>query len=116
MGLGGPHDMHPMGPSNMNQGPPSMGTGLPMMQNFGQGDGPPNQGMMPPGGGTPGSNFYDNFYQQQQAMSIDGSGRDGELILYFNFSSFIQINFNQYMHCLRVGLMSLLLLTPCCTI
>lgn len=60
-----------------------------MMQNFGQGDGPPNQGMMPPGGGTPGSNFYDNFYQQQQAMSIDGSGRDGD-----NFQGVGGGNFN----------------------
>lgn len=76
MGPGGPHDMPPMGPSNMHQGPPS---GPPMMQNFGQGEGPPNQGMMPPGGGS-GASFYDNFYQQQQqAMEMDGSGRDGKV-------------------------------------
>lgn len=77
---GGPHDMPPMGPPNMNQGPPP---GPPMMPNFGQGEGPPNPGMMPPGGGSSGNNFYDNFYQQQQVMSIDG--RDGEFIWYFNF-------------------------------
>lgn len=84
MGPCGPHDRPPMGPSNMNQGPPSMGTGPPMMQNFAQGEGPPNPGMMSPGGGSSGNNFYDNFYQQQQAMSIDGSGRDGELMFHFN--------------------------------
>lgn len=77
---GGPHDMPPMGPPNMNQGPPP---GPPMMPNFGQGEGPPNSGMMPPAGGSSGNNFYDNFYQQQQVMSIDG--RDGEFIWYFNF-------------------------------
>lgn len=67
--------MPPMVPSNMNQGPP---LGPPMMQNFGQGDGPPNQGMMPPGGGS-GANFYDNFYQQQQAMTVDEDERDGKV-------------------------------------
>lgn len=93
--------MPPMGPSNMNQGPPS---GPPMMQNFGQGEGPPNPGMMPPGGGSSGNNFYDNFYQQQQVMSIDGGGRDGEFILYFNFgfvnSDFMQNYFMQKHSCI----------------
>lgn len=60
MGPNGPLDMPPMGPPNMNQGPPVM--------HFGTEEGPPNPAMMPPGG----RNFYENFYQQQQSMGTDG--------------------------------------------
>lgn len=75
MAPNGPHDLPPMGPPNMNQGPPGM------MQNFGQGEGPPNQGLMPPGGGSA-RNFYDNFYQQQ-SIGKEGEVEEGELFLFF---------------------------------
>lgn len=68
----GPHDMPPMGPPNMNQGPQGA------MQNFGSGEGPPNPAMMPPGGGSARS-FYDNFYQQQQSIGNEGGDGEGEL-------------------------------------
>lgn len=66
MGPNGPHDMPPMGPPNMSQGPP-------MMQKFPQGEGTTNQA---PGG----LNFYDNFYQQQQSMGTEGGEGEGELV------------------------------------
>lgn len=87
MAPNGPHDLPPMGPPNMTQGPPGM------MQNFGPGEGPPNQAMMPPGGGSA-RNFYDTFYQQQQNVGSEGEGGEGELF-FFSFPVGNQNNMNK---------------------
>uniref|UniRef100_A0A3P9AAA3 C3H1-type domain-containing protein n=1 Tax=Esox lucius TaxID=8010 RepID=A0A3P9AAA3_ESOLU len=74
-GPGGPPPRFPppgMMPPDMSIGPPPpMGPGgPPMMQGFGPEGGP----MMPPGP-PPGGNFFDNFFNQQQGMAMEGGGR-----------------------------------------
>lgn len=66
-------DMQNMPPNHgMNQGPPNMGPGgAPMM-----GDGPPH----PPG------NYYNNFFNQQDGMKMEGMTQDGENYLHNNLT------------------------------
>lgn len=73
-------DMQNMGPGmGMNQGPPNMGPGGPtMMGGFGSGDGAPHAGVMPPGPPQGGGNFYDNLYNQQEGVKMDGVTAQGE--------------------------------------
>lgn len=70
-------DMQNMGPNiGMNQGPPNMGPGgPPMMGGFAPGDGPP--GPMPPGP-PQGGNFFNNFFNQQDEMQMEGVVQEGE--------------------------------------
>ncbi|KAL0972970.1 hypothetical protein UPYG_G00197150 [Umbra pygmaea] len=77
-GPGGPPPRFPppgMMPPDMSMGPPPpMGPGgPPMMQGFGPDGGP----MMPPGP-PPGGNFFDNFFNQQQGMSMEGVVEEGD--------------------------------------
>lgn len=63
-------DMQNMGPNlGMNQGPPNMG-GPPMMGGFASGDSPG-----PPQGG---GNFFNNFFNQQESMKMEGVMQEGE--------------------------------------
>lgn len=51
--------------------------GPPMMGGFSPGDGPPHGGAMPPcpqGGG----NFFNNFFNQQDGMAMEGVVQEGE--------------------------------------
>uniref|UniRef100_A0AAY5KLU9 C3H1-type domain-containing protein n=1 Tax=Esox lucius TaxID=8010 RepID=A0AAY5KLU9_ESOLU len=78
-GPGGPPPRFPppgMMPPDMSIGPPPpMGPGgPPMMQGFGPEGGP----MMPPGP-PPGGNFFDNFFNQQQGMAMEGVVEEGEI-------------------------------------
>lgn len=64
-------DMQAMGP---NLGPPTMGPGgAPMMGGF-SGDG----GAMPPGAAQGGANFFNNFFNQQEGMNMEGGVQEGE--------------------------------------
>uniref|UniRef100_A0A4W5JKW7 Zinc finger CCCH-type containing 4 n=1 Tax=Hucho hucho TaxID=62062 RepID=A0A4W5JKW7_9TELE len=77
-GPGGPPPRFPppgMMPPDMSMGPPPpMGPGgPPMMPGFGPEGGP----MMPPGP-PPGGNFFDNFFNQQQDMNMDGVVEEGD--------------------------------------
>jgi len=73
-------DMQNMGPNlGMNQGPPSIGPGgPPMMGGFGSGEGPPHGGAMPPGPPQGGGNFFNNFFNQQEGMKMEGVVQEGE--------------------------------------
>uniref|UniRef100_A0A7N8Y709 Zinc finger CCCH-type containing 4 n=1 Tax=Mastacembelus armatus TaxID=205130 RepID=A0A7N8Y709_9TELE len=75
-----PPDMQNMGPNiGMNQGPPNMGPGgPPMMGGFVSGDGPPHAGTMPPGPPQAGGNFFNNFFNQQEGMKMEGVVQEGD--------------------------------------
>lgn len=75
-----PPDMQNMGPNHgMNQGPPNMGPGgPPMMGGFAPGDGPPHGGAMPPCPPQGGGNFFNNFFNQQDGMAMEGVVQEGE--------------------------------------
>lgn len=62
-----------MSPDMQSQGPPSMGPGgAPVM------GGPPHGGAAPPGPHQGGGNFYNNFYNQQEGMNMEGAAPEGE--------------------------------------
>lgn len=61
--------------ASLNQ-PPCPG-GPPMMGNFGPGDGPPHPAIGPPGPPNEG-NFFNNFFNQQDDMKMDGVVQEGE--------------------------------------
>lgn len=71
-------DMQNMGPSpGINQGPPNMGPGgPPMMGGFASEDGRP-PGVMPPGPPQGGGNFFNNFFNQQDGMNMEGVVQEG---------------------------------------
>lgn len=73
-------DVPNMGPNlGMNQPPPNMGPGgPPMMGGFPPGEGPPHGGAIPPGGPQGGGNFYNNFYNQQEGVKMEGVVQEGE--------------------------------------
>ncbi|KAJ3591226.1 hypothetical protein NHX12_009172 [Muraenolepis orangiensis] len=61
---------------DMNQPPPGMPPGgPPMMSGFGPGEGGPHGGMMPLG---PPPNFFENFFNQQQGMPMEGVVEEGD--------------------------------------
>lgn len=73
-------DMQSMSPNlGMNQGPPNMGPGgPPMMSGFAPGDGPPHPCIGPPGPPQGGGNFFNNFFNQQDGMKMEGVVQEGE--------------------------------------
>uniref|UniRef100_A0AAQ5ZPL9 Zinc finger CCCH-type containing 4 n=1 Tax=Amphiprion ocellaris TaxID=80972 RepID=A0AAQ5ZPL9_AMPOC len=68
-----------MSPDMQNMGPPpNMGPGgPPMMGGFAPGEGPPHGGAMPPGP-PQGGNFFNNFYNQQEGMKMEGVVQEGD--------------------------------------
>lgn len=74
-----------MSPDMQNAGlnqPPCPG-GPPMMGNFVPGDGPPHPAIGPPG--PPGEgNFFNNFFNQQDDMKMDGVVQEGESECYLS--------------------------------
>uniref|UniRef100_A0A665TUZ4 Zinc finger CCCH-type containing 4 n=1 Tax=Echeneis naucrates TaxID=173247 RepID=A0A665TUZ4_ECHNA len=67
-----------MSPDIPNIGPPNMGPcGLPMMGGFASGDGPPHGGPIPPGS-TQGGNFFNNFFNQPEALNMEGGAPEGD--------------------------------------
>lgn len=52
--------------------------GPPMMGGFPPGDGPPHPGGMPPGPSHAGGNYFNNFFNQQDGMKMEGMGQEGE--------------------------------------
>ncbi|XP_029373415.1 zinc finger CCCH domain-containing protein 4 isoform X1 [Echeneis naucrates] len=76
-----------MSPDIPNIGPPNMGPcGLPMMGGFASGDGPPHGGPIPPGS-TQGGNFFNNFFNQPEALNMEGGAPEDD-----NYQAFAGID------------------------
>lgn len=64
--------------TGLNQSPPNMCPGgPPMMGSFVPGDGPPHSGIGAPGPPNEG-NFFNDFFNQQDDMKMDGVVQEGE--------------------------------------
>lgn len=65
--------------TGLNQSPPNMCPGgPPMMGSFVSGDGPPHPGIGPPGPPPNEGNFFNNFFNPQDDMNMDGVVQEGE--------------------------------------